>query len=66
MVNNVMLGDPVAPVRPDGSPAQPGDSMMDLFWAWDDHRIPQGLIEADGTIVPDVMEDPAPAPAPAE
>jgi len=53
VVNDVTLGDPIAPVRPDGSPAQPGDSMADLFWAWDDSALPTGELLADGTILAD-------------
>ena len=49
-VNGVLLGDPVAPVRGDGSPAQFGDSMADLFWMWDDPRLPSGEL-IDGSVV---------------
>lgn len=48
-INGVMLGDPVAPVRVDGSPALPGDAMSDLWWLWDDPRLPTGEI-IDGLI----------------
>ena len=55
-VNGVLLGDPLAPVRADGSPAQPGDSMGDLFWAWDHETLPSGEMLADGTILADNFE----------
>lgn len=58
-VNGVLLGDPVAPVRADGSPAQPGDSMGDLFWAWDDAAYPTGvanLVDGEVVITPDSAE----------
>lgn len=58
-VNGVTLGDPVAPVRADGTPAQPGDHMGMLFWAWDDSRIPTGVATLDGqalVITPDEAE----------
>lgn len=51
VVNGVMLGDPVAPVRGDGSPAQFGDSMADLFWMWDDPRVGSGVATlVDGNV----------------
>jgi hypothetical protein len=57
--NAVQLGDPIAPVRADGSPSEPGDSMLELFWAWDDSAFPTGVGEVvDGVLVvtPDEVE----------
>lgn len=59
-VNGILLGDPVAPVRADGSPAQPGDSMADLFWAWDDSAFPTGVavvVDGEVTVTPDVASN---------
>lgn len=51
-INGVTLGQPIAPVHADGSPSQAGDSMADLFWAWDDSRLPGGTVELiDGELV---------------
>lgn len=55
-INGILLGDPVAPVRVDGSPAQVGDNMADLFWGWDDAALPSGTVEVvDGepVVTPD-------------
>ena len=49
-VNGVMLGDPVEL-----------DSDPHTF-EWDDARIPNGTIDADGNVIPD--EPPAPEPEP--
>lgn len=53
VVNGVTLGSPVAPIREDGTPAQPGDSWLDLFWGWDDSAFPNGQIDAAGVVVVD-------------
>jgi hypothetical protein len=50
--NGVTLGDPVV-VRADGTPAAPGDDLADLFWVWDDPRLPTGLVDRAGVITVD-------------
>lgn len=52
-VNGVLLGDPVAPVRSDSTPAQIGDSMSDLWFAWDDSAFPNGTVDSEGNVTPD-------------
>lgn len=52
-INGVLLGEPAAPVRIDGTPAQKGDSMQDLWFIWDDSAFPNGEIDAEGNIVYD-------------
>lgn len=53
-VNGVMLGDPV---ELDSDPTT---------FEWDDSRIPNGEIDADGNVIPDEppMPDPEPEPEP--
>lgn len=49
-VNGVTLGDPTFTdeMNTDADP---------LLFAWDDPRLPNGVIEDDGTITPDATED---------
>lgn len=49
-VDGVTLGFP-ALVRDDSQPAQPGDGLTDLWFAWDDAALPDGTIDAQGTLV---------------
>jgi len=49
-VSGVTLGAPLAPVRVDGSPMQPGDSLVDLYICWDDSAFPYGEIDELGNI----------------
>lgn len=51
-INDVLLGQPTI-VKSDGAPFSSGDSMKDLWFAWDDNRIPSGEILEDGIIIPD-------------
>lgn len=51
-INGVLLGSPVI-VRSDGQPFAPGDDISDLWFAWDDPRVPSGVLEPDGSIVSD-------------
>jgi hypothetical protein len=51
-VNGVMLGDPV---ELDDDPTT---------WEWDDSRIPNGEIDADGNVIPDEPPMPEPEPEP--
>ncbi len=55
-VDGVLLGVPVAPVRADGTPAQPGDLMTELFWAWDHYSFPNGVVNELGEVVVDEEE----------
>ena len=49
VVNGVTLGD--APITLiDGSPAQPGDSISELWFIWSDSRFPNGNVHADGSV----------------
>jgi hypothetical protein len=51
-VNGVEIGDPV---ELDSDPAT---------WEWDDNRIPNGVIDADGNVIPDESPDLEPEPEP--
>lgn len=51
-VGETLLGLPTI-VRSDGMSFSPGDSMDNLWFAWDDPRIPSGVLEPDGTITPE-------------
>ena len=51
VVNGVLLGQPVV-VNVSGQPFGPGDDIGDLWFAWDDNRLPSGVL-ADGEITPD-------------
>lgn len=53
VVNGILLGDPVAPVRSDGTPAQIGDSMADLWFAWDDSAFGNGVVDNEGNVTLD-------------
>lgn len=53
IVEGVILGSPIGPVRLDGSPSQPGDSMLDMYWGWDDSGLPSGVMDAEGVLAPD-------------
>lgn len=52
VIGGVTLGVPVL-VRVDGSPAQPGDSMLTLYLGWDDSALPSGTADSQGTVTPD-------------
>lgn len=52
VVNGVLLGD--APITLiDGTLPQPGDTVTELWFVWDDAAFPTGVVHADGTVVPD-------------
>lgn len=51
-IDGVLLGQPTI-VNGSGVPYQPGDDIADLWFAWDDARIPSGVLEPDGSITPD-------------
>lgn len=51
-LDGIQLGDPVI-TRADGTPFQDGDNIADLVFAWDDHRIPDGTIDALGKVTLD-------------
>lgn len=55
-VNDVELGDPII-TREDGTPFQPGDNIADLVFAWDDSRIPNGVVDAKGDVVLDQVDE---------
>jgi hypothetical protein len=49
VVNGVTLGD--APITLiDGTPPQPGDSITELWFRWDDPRLPTGIVYASGAV----------------
>jgi hypothetical protein len=48
-VSGVRLGQPVV-VKADGTPPVEGDSLAECWFAWDDSRIPDGEIDATGTL----------------
>jgi hypothetical protein len=50
-INGVLLGQPTI-VTAAGEPFTPGASMDDLWFGWDDQRIPSGVLR-DGEITPD-------------
>jgi hypothetical protein len=54
-VNGVLLGQPTI-VTAAGEPFTPGASMDDLWFAWDDSRIPNGEIDQDGNIIVDEVD----------
>lgn len=54
-VNDVLLGQPTI-VTATGEPFTPGANMDDLWFGWDDNRIPNGVLEEDGTVTPDEEE----------
>lgn len=56
-VNGVQLGDPVI-TREDGTPFQDGDNIADLVFAWDDSRIPNGVVDELGAVALDKVETP--------
>jgi hypothetical protein len=43
-VNGVLLGQPTI-VNEDGEPFTPGSNIEDLWFGWEDHRIPGGILE---------------------
>ncbi|MHB1098519.1 MAG: hypothetical protein ACYCZR_03075 [Burkholderiales bacterium] len=55
-VNGVRLGEPTI-VREDGSSPEPGDDIRDLFWQWNDSRIPDGVVGDTGVITVAVDAD---------
>jgi hypothetical protein len=55
-VNGVELGEPVI-TREDGTPFQEGDNIADLVFAWDDSRLPDGLVDDTGRVVPDLPDE---------
>jgi len=57
IVNGVTLGNPPITLI-DGSAPGPGDSIAALWFVWDDPRLPNGEVHANGT----VELDPEPAP----
>lgn len=55
-VNGVILGD--APITLiDGSSPEPGDTISELWFRWDDAKFPNGIVNGDGS----VTHDPEPA-----
>jgi hypothetical protein len=54
-INGVLLGQPTI-VTAAGEPFTPGVSIEDLWFGWDDHRIPSGVLGDDGTITVDEVE----------
>lgn len=50
-INGVQLGQPV--IQTATGPADPGDTIPDLWFCWDDDAYPNGIINSDGTITPD-------------
>lgn len=56
VVNGVTLGDPPI-TRIDGSPLEPGDSLVDDGWfIWDDAHFPNGVVYASGAVDVDEPE----------
>jgi hypothetical protein len=53
-INDVLLGQPTIG-NSDGTPFQPGDDMSNLWFLWDDSRIPTGEL-VDGEVVPDTND----------
>ena len=51
IVNGITLGDPARETDDDGEP------LPDSEYRWDDSRLPEGVIEDDGTITLDQSED---------
>lgn len=51
-INDVLLGQPVI-VNGNGQPFGPGDDIADLWFGWDDSRIPNGVLADNGTITVD-------------
>lgn len=56
-VNGVALGEPVI-ADAGGNPPVKGDTITELFFTFDDPRLPNGLLNADGS----VTLDPEPLP----
>lgn len=54
-IAGITLGTPVVLTREDGQmrPQQPGDSLTDAWFVWDDAAIPSGTLNDDGTVTPD-------------
>lgn len=58
IVNGVTLGDPPI-TRIDGSPLQPGDSLIDDAWFIFDHpSFPNGVVYPNGAVDIDEPEEP--------
>lgn len=56
VVNGVVLGDaPISHI--DGSAPQPGDSITELWFIWDDPRLPTGVVYATGAVDVDEPTD---------
>ena len=55
-VQGVRLGQPTV-VKADGTPPQEGDSLADCWFAWDDSRIPDAVIDATGVLTLEAVED---------
>lgn len=54
-VNGCTLGEPVI-VTAAGTPPEVGDSITELWFGWSDSALPSGVLNADGTITPDVVD----------
>lgn len=52
IINGVQLGQPVIAQR-DAAPLEPGDTISEAWFCWDDDAYPNGTINPDGTITPD-------------
>jgi hypothetical protein len=56
-VNDVELGEPII-TREDGTPFQEGDNIADLVFAWDDSRVPDGVVDEHGRVTLDAVDGP--------
>lgn len=53
-VNGVALGQPVI-AQNNAAPLEPGDTIAEAWFCWDDEAFPNGIVNADGTVTADTV-----------
>lgn len=51
-INGVQLGQPVI-AQAQAQPLEPGDTISEAWFCWDDEQFPNGIVNADGSVTID-------------